>query len=114
MNISSTADLPQEVFQRIMCFRCPMIGWNLYPQTLRRGDDVLFCCKGAVVTKAVVAYARDGNNAEVIFSENERLSGSAPVSNIEVVVSEKQANMLGKLADKGNKFVLLYAAGGDG
>ena len=84
-----------------------------YPQTLRRGDDVLFCCKGAVVTKAVVAYARDGNNAEVIFSENERLSGSAPVSNIEVVVSEKQANMLGKLADKGNKFVLLYAAGGD-
>ena len=54
------------------------------------------------------------HETEVIFSENERLSGSAPVSNIEVVVSEKQANMLGKLADKGNKFVLLYAAGGDG
>ena len=84
-----------------------------YPQTLRRGDDVLFCCKGAVVTKAVVAYARDGNNTEVVFSENERLSGSAPVSVIEVILSEKQAKTLAGLADKGNKFLLLYSAGGD-
>lgn len=65
------------------------------------------------MTKAVVAYARDGNNTEVVFSENERLSGSAPVSVIEVILSEKQAKMLAGLADKGNKFVLLYSAGGD-
>lgn len=85
-----------------------------YPQTLRRGDDVLFYCSGSIVTKAVVAYARDGNNQEVVSSEVERLKGSAPVSVIEVIVSEKQALKLGNLADKGNKFVLLYSSGGEG
>lgn len=85
-----------------------------YPQTLRRGDNVSFYCSGSIITKAVVAYARDGNNQEVISSEVERLKGSAPVSVIEVIVSEKQALKLGNLADKGNKFVLLYSAGGEG
>ncbi len=84
-----------------------------YPQTIRRGDDVAFYCGGMIVTKAVVAYARDGNNAEVTSSGQARLTGSAPVSVIEVIVSEKQAVKLGKLADKGNKFVLLYSTGGD-
>ena len=65
------------------------------------------------MTKAVVAYARDGNNDEVVYSENERLSASAAVSVIEVIVSEKQALKLSNLAAKGNKFVLLYSSGGD-
>ena len=84
-----------------------------YPQTLKRGDDVIFCIGGSIVTKAVVAYARDGNNDEVVYSENERLSASAAVSVIEVIVSEKQALKLSNLAAKGNKFVLLYSSGGD-
>ncbi len=84
-----------------------------YPQTLKRGDDVIFCIGGAIVTKAVVAYARDGNNNEVVYSENERLSASAAVSVIEVIISEKQALKLANLAEKGNKFVLLYSSGGD-
>ena len=84
-----------------------------YPQTLKRGDDVIFCMGDSVVTKAVVAYARDGNNNEVAYSENERLSASAPVSVIEVIVSQKQAQKLANLAEKGNKFVLLYSSGGD-
>ncbi len=84
-----------------------------YPQTLRRGDDVAFYCGGSIVTRAVVAYARDGSNAEVVSLSSERLTGSAPVSVIEVIVSENQALKLGNLADKGNKFVLLYSSGGD-
>ncbi len=84
-----------------------------YPQTLRRGDDVAFYCGGSIVTRAVVAYARDGSNAEVVSLSSERLTGSAPVSVIEVIVSENQALKLGTLADKGNKFVLLYSSGGD-
>lgn len=84
-----------------------------YPQTIKRGDDVIFCLGDSVVTKAVVAYARDGNNKEVVYSENERLSASAPVSVIEVIVSEKQARKLCNLARKGNKFVLVYSSGGD-
>lgn len=80
-----------------------------YPQTLRRGDNAYFYCKGSIVTEAVVAYARDGSNQEVQSQGEERLVGSAPVSLVEVIVDDKQAKLLGNLADKGNKFVLLYS-----
>ncbi|MBQ1959532.1 MAG: hypothetical protein II354_03795 [Firmicutes bacterium] len=78
------------------------------PQTLRRGDRAFFYCAGEIVTDAVVAYVRDGTNQEVYYGGDERLTSSASVSLIEVVVTEEQARLLGKLADKGNKFVLLY------
>lgn len=80
-----------------------------YPQTLRRGDTAYFYCKGDIVTSAVVAYARDGSNQEVRSQDEERLLGSAPVSLIEIIVDEEQARLLGRLADKGNRFVLLYS-----
>lgn len=79
-----------------------------YPQTLRRGDRAFFYCGGEIVTDAVVAYVRDGTNQEVYYGDDERLTSSSSVSLIEVVVDEKQAKLLGNLADKGNKFVLLY------
>lgn len=79
-----------------------------YPQTLKRGDRAFFYCGGEIITDAVVAYVRDGTNQEVYYNDEERLSGSASVSIIEVVVTEDQAAMLGKLADKGNKFVIMY------
>lgn len=80
-----------------------------YPQTLRRGDNAYFYCKGTIVTEAVVAYARDGSNQEVRSQDEARLVGTAPVSLIEVIVDEKQAKLLGNLAEKGNKFVVLYS-----
>lgn len=80
-----------------------------YPQTLRRGDTAYFYCKGTIVTNAVVAYARDGSNQEVQSQDEARLVGTAPVSLIEVIVDENQAKLLGNLAEKGNKFVILYS-----
>lgn len=80
-----------------------------YPQTLRRGDTAYFYCKGTIVTNAVVAYARDGSNQEVRSQDEARLVGTAPVSLIEVIVDENQAKLLGNLAEKGNKFVVLYS-----
>ena len=79
-----------------------------YPQTLRRGDRAFFYCNGEIVTDAMVAYARDSSNQEVMSTDDERLTGSAEVSLIEIIVDDKQARLLGNLADKGNKFVLLY------
>lgn len=79
-----------------------------YPQTLKRGDRAFFYCGGEIVTDAVVAYVRDGTNQEVYYGDDERLTSSAAVSLIEVVVTADQAATLGKLADKGNKFVILY------
>lgn len=80
-----------------------------YPQTLRRGDEVSFYCEGKLVTSALVAYARDSSNQEVLSEDDARLQASAPVSLVEVVVNEEKALLLGKLADKGRRFVLLYS-----
>ena len=79
-----------------------------YPQTLRRGDRVFFYCEGRLVTSAVVAYARDSSNQEVVSADEERLSASSTVSLVEIVVEEGQALQLGKIADEGKQFVLLY------
>ena len=79
-----------------------------FPQTLRRGDRAFFYCGGAPVTDAVVAYVRDGTNQEVYYGDDERLTSSSSVSLIEIVVDKEQAALLGKLAEKGNKFVVLY------
>ena len=79
-----------------------------FPQTLRRGDRAFFYCSGEPVTDAIVAYVRDGTNQEVYYGDDERLISSSSVSLIEVVVDREQASLLGKLAEKGNKFVLLY------
>ena len=79
-----------------------------FPQTLRRGDRAFFYCGGEPVTDAAVAYVRDGTNQEVYYGDDERLTSSSSVSLIEVVVDREQAALLGKLAEKGNKFVLLY------
>lgn len=79
-----------------------------FPQTLRRGDRAFFYCGGEPVTDAVVAYVRDGTNQEVYYGDDERLTSSSSVSLIEIVVDGEQAALLGKLAEKGNKFVILY------
>ena len=79
-----------------------------FPQTLRRGDRAFFYCGGEPVKDAVVAYVRDGTNQEVYYGDDERLTSSSSVSLIEIVVDKEQASLLGKLAEKGNKFVVLY------
>ena len=80
-----------------------------FPQTLRRGDEVSFYCEGKVVASAPVAYVRDSSNQEVLSGDEARLDATAPVSLIEIVVDESKALKLGKLADQGKRFVLLYS-----
>ena len=77
------------------------------PQSLRRGDTVTFLLDGKTITKARALYVKDGSNAEVT-SDNERLTASSTVSIIEVIVNEKEAELLASLAADGNQFVLLY------
>ena len=62
-----------------------------------------------MVLSAVVAYARDSSNQEVTSGDDERLKSSGPVSLVEVIVDEEKARKLGKLAEEGKKFVLLYS-----
>ncbi len=80
-----------------------------YPQTLRRGDKVYFYCDGEIVTWALVAYAKDSSNQEVNDLDDERLNATATVSLVEIIVDEEKALSLGRLADEGKRFVLLYS-----
>ncbi len=80
-----------------------------YPQTMRRGDEVSFYCEGKLVASASVAHVRDSSNQEVVSGDEARLDASASVSQVEIVVNEAQALKLGKLADRGKRFVLLYS-----
>ena len=79
-----------------------------YPQTLRRGDRVFFYCGGEAVTDAIAVHVKDSNNQEIYSAGNERLQDSGRVQSIEVVVNATQASQLEKLAEKGNRFLLLY------
>lgn len=78
-----------------------------YPQTLRRGDTVYFWCEGKRVTSATVVFVKDSTNTEVT-SDDDRLTASSRVSLVEIIATEKKANTLAKLAEDGNKFVILY------
>ena len=62
-----------------------------------------------MVASAPVAYVRDSSNQEVLSGDEARLDATAPVSLIEIVVDESKALKLGKLADQGKRFVLLYS-----
>lgn len=79
-----------------------------YPQTLRRGDRAYFYYKGKLITSAIVAYAKDGANQEVTSVDKKRLSGSSIISLVEIVVNNEQANLLTRIAESGNEFVILY------
>lgn len=80
-----------------------------YPQTLRRGDRVYFYSEGKYITEAVVAYARSNGNQEVYSSTADRLEGTSPVSLIEAIVSEEQAELLLTMAESGKRFLILYS-----
>lgn len=79
-----------------------------YPQTLRRGDKAYFYARGSFITSAVVAFAKDGTNQEVVSKDDDRLAASSTVSLIEVVISDVQAKQLADIAEAGTKLVILY------
>lgn len=83
--------------------------WLLsYPQSLRRGDTAFFYVDGNRVASAIVVYAKDGTNKEVVSSDSTRLEGSSNISLVEVIVDEEKANELSTLASLGNRFVIMY------
>lgn len=83
--------------------------WILsYPQSLRRGDLAFFYCDGELITKSRVAYAKDCSNKEVVSVDYKRLEGSSNISLVEIILNKVQADRLYELANKGNRFVIMY------
>ena len=55
------------------------------PQTLRRGDQITFYNDKVKLLVAVVAYAKDSSNQEVISDGEDRLRSSGVVEHIEII-----------------------------
>lgn len=55
-----------------------------------------------------VAYVKDSSNKEVDSLDDDRLVGSSAISNIELVITEKQFEMLRTYAQDGYTFILMY------
>lgn len=63
---------------------------------------------------AVIAYCKDKSNHEIVDSgatvddRLNRLTGSGQISNIEIIATEEQIDMLQKAVMQGYKFIVLY------
>lgn len=86
-----------------------------FPQSLRRGDTAYFYKVSDIgdsapklLTHAEVAFAKDNTNNEVTSKDVGRLSGSAIVSVIEVVVDKHQAALLASSISNSEKLVIMY------
>ena len=82
--------------------------WLPLPQTIRRGDKVTFYNDKIKVMTAVVAYAKDGSNQEVLSSDKDRLNGTSTVQHIEIIGHRNDLVELSRLAGEGKKFTLTY------
>ena len=79
-----------------------------YPQTLRRGDQVVFYNRGNEITSAKVAYVKNGSNQEVKSVDGERLDGSSTVTQLEVIVTKEQATKLANTVANKGRMIILY------
>lgn len=99
-----------------------------YPETLRRKDKIyLYAIKTnpeipdnqilktnnkseekLYIFNTTVAYVKDNTNREVESLDIDRLVGSSTISVIEVVITDKEFEMLKEYANTGYTFALLY------
>lgn len=80
-----------------------------FPQTMQRGDEVSFYYGEKLAATVRVAHVRDSSNQEVLSADDARLQSTAPVSQLEVVITEEDAVKLTGLAEKGKRFMVLYS-----
>lgn len=112
-------------------------GWiHSFPETLRRKDEVYIYAiepdrdnadsisksdinvtnsnskineqEKIYLLTTTVAYVKDNSNREVNSLDDDRLVGSSIISDIELVITEKQFEMLRIYAQDGYTFVLMY------
>ncbi|MEG0292269.1 MAG: SAF domain-containing protein [Anaerovoracaceae bacterium] len=86
-----------------------------FPQTLRRGDTAYIYAisdAGAAspkyITSAKVAFSKDNTNNEVKSKDRNRLSGSGSVALIEIIVNQKQADLITSSISDDIQFVIMY------
>lgn len=64
--------------------------------------------KKLFVLSTVVAYVKDNTNREVESLDANRLVGSSSISNVEIIITDKEFKILKGYAESGYTFALLY------
>ena len=82
--------------------------WLLsYPQTLRRGDEIILYSGTVKLMDGVVAHAKDSNGQEVVSQDAGRLNSSSVIGYIEIIGNEDSLVEISRQAGEGNKFTLI-------
>ena len=87
----------------------PMEWVAAYPQTIARGDKVIFYGDDGMLTSCVAAHVRDNSNQEISY-DDERFASTSNVALIEVIVDEEQAALLTDYVrdEEKEKLIIMY------
>lgn len=95
------------------------------PNTLRRKDNIAFYVvnnesdedtaiieSGNPIIETKVAYVKDSANREVqTVSYEDRIDGSSIISEVSIIASPMQLNILENAINKNNKLIIMYSEG---
>ena len=62
-----------------------------------------------LICDALVVHVKDSYGQEITYSDLKRYYATGTIKTIEIIVSSAQMEKLNRLADKGNRFTLIYA-----
>ena len=80
-----------------------------YPESIRRGDRAFFYLGEKLICDALVVHVKDSYGQEITYLDLKRYYATGTIKTIEIIVSSAQMEKLNRLADKGNRFTLIYA-----
>jgi hypothetical protein len=82
---------------------------NTYPTIDNKDESISSADKCIPVLNTVIAYVKDNANREVVTIGNlDRYDGSSQVSDVEIIVTGDQVEILKKSVLNGNKFLIMY------
>ncbi len=79
------------------------------PESIRRGDMALFYLGEELLCEARVIHVKDSFGQEITYSGLERYYPSGRMNLIEVMTGAENIRKLSGLAEKGNRFTIIYA-----
>ena len=79
------------------------------PETIRRGDKAFFYLGEELLCEARVIHVKDSFGQEITYSGPERYYPTSRLNLIEVMMNAENVRKLSLLAEKGNRFTIIYA-----
>ena len=79
------------------------------PESIKRGDKAFFYLGEELLCETRVIHVKDSYGQEITYSGLDRYYPTGRMSFIEVLVSAENMRKLSGLAEKGNRFTIIYA-----